>query len=256
MTTSTPIGISMALKASPDQQARLLDLQALDTRLTQLDHRAGKLPEDAALVALTTDAERIRTRRASELGLLEDARSELARVEADVAVVEARIARDSARLQSSSSVKDVAGLESELAGLRRRLGELEEIELAVMERIEELESTAAAGEKEQSELADRISETEGARDAALASIRTERDTAAADRTAIAGGLPADLIALYDRQRSRYGSGASLLRGGVSGASGVRLLENELAVVRAAAPDDVLICPDSQAILVRTEESGL
>jgi len=27
-------------------------------------------------------------------------------------------------------------------------------------------------------------------------------------------------------------------------------------VRAAAPDDVLLCPDSSAILVRTNESGL
>jgi hypothetical protein len=30
----------------------------------------------------------------------------------------------------------------------------------------------------------------------------------------------------------------------------------MTVVRAAAPDDVLLCPDSNAILVRTNESGL
>ncbi len=246
----------MALKASPDDQARLLDLQALDTLLSQLDHRVKKLPELAALAALEVDAELLRSRRAGETGLLEDARAELARVEADVGVVEARIARDSQRLQASSSVKDVAGLESELIGLRRRLGELEEIELAVMERIEAMEATAAATGAEHTALADRVASTESARDAALAKIRADRDNAAADRSAIAGALPADLLALYDRQRARYGSGASLLRGGVSSASGVRLLENELAVVRAAASDDVLICPDSQAILVRTEESGL
>jgi len=27
-------------------------------------------------------------------------------------------------------------------------------------------------------------------------------------------------------------------------------------IRTAAPDDVLMCPDSEAILVRTSESGL
>jgi predicted nucleic acid-binding Zn-ribbon protein len=71
-----------------------------------------------------------------------------------------------------------------------------------------------------------------------------------------GKLPEELIALYERQRDRYGFGASLLRGGVSSASGLKLNENDMADVRAAAPDDVLLCPDSNAILVRTNESGL
>ena len=246
----------MALKAHPDEQARLLDLQALDTRLGQLDHRAKALPESAQVQALTSEANALRMRRAGELGQVDDAEAELKRTESDVAVVEARIARDAARLQASSSVKDVAGLESELAGLRRRLDELEEIELAVMERVEALAGVASASEREQAELTSRLSSSETARDAALDSIRSERQEVTADRASIANALPAELIALYERQRSRYGFGASLLRAGVSSASGVKLHENELAVVRSAADDDVLICPDSQAILVRTPESGL
>jgi hypothetical protein len=43
---------------------------------------------------------------------------------------------------------------------------------------------------------------------------------------------------------------------VSSASGLKLNENDMATVRAAAPDDVILCPDSNAILVRTAESGL
>jgi hypothetical protein len=30
----------------------------------------------------------------------------------------------------------------------------------------------------------------------------------------------------------------------------------MVAIRAAAPDDVIMCPDSNAILVRTSESGL
>ena len=246
----------MALKADPGQQARLLDLQSLDTRLQQLDHRARALPERAAITALTAEGERLRIRQVTESGVAEDARAELKRVESDVAVVEARIARDDHRLQASSSTRDVAGLESELVALRRRLGELEEIELAVMERLEDLETAERVLVEEQEGLATRLGEAESARGAALTGIRSERDDAAADRSSIAAGLAPELLALYERQRQRYGFGASLLRGGVSSASGVKLLENELALVRAASPDDVLICPDSQAILVRTNESGL
>ena len=48
----------------------------------------------------------------------------------------------------------------------------------------------------------------------------------------------------------------MLRGGVSLASGVKLLENEMQAIRAAAPDDIIMCASSEAILVRTAESGL
>ena len=246
----------MALKASPDTQAMLLDLQALDTKLAQLDHRAKSVPEIAAIVALGNEGAALRVRLAEEQGTLENTQLELGRVDADVKVVETRIERDSQRLQASSSVKDVAALEQELAALRKRLDDLEEIELAVMERAEEQQAAVAATEAELGDIANRTLEAESARDAALAGIEAERTTAAAGRREIASKLPEDLLALYEKQRSRYGTGASLLRGGVSMASGVKLLEDELQKIREAAPDDVLICPSSDAILVRTAESGL
>lgn len=246
----------MALKASPDDQALLLDLQALDTKLAQLDHRAKSLPELATLAGLATEADALRLTRLEQQGLVENVQLELSRVESDVQVVEARISRDSERLQGSSSVKDVAALEQELSALRKRLDDLEEIELSVMEKLEEhqreLGETTAALERLQA----RQREVEAARDAELAELQAERTTTAAGRRTIEAKVPAELLALYERQRSRYGTGASLLRGGVSLASGVKLLEDELAKIRAAAPDDVLICPSSDAILVRTDESGL
>lgn len=246
----------MALKASPQDQAMLLDLQALDTKLAHLEHRAKSLPEIVALAALGTESTALRTTLAEQQGVLENTRIELGRIEADVAIVEARIERDSQRLQASSSVKDVAALEQELQALRTRLDDLEEIELAVMERAEEQESAVAATETGLGEIADRTIAAQSARDAALAAIEAERRTASAGRREIASKLPEDLLALYEKQRARYGTGASLLRGGVSTASGVALNRDEMAKVRAAEPDDVLICPSSDAILVRTDESGL
>jgi len=37
---------------------------------------------------------------------------------------------------------------------------------------------------------------------------------------------------------------------------VTLTGSDLEMVRRAAPDEVILCPDSNAILVRTAESGL
>ncbi|HOY83558.1 MAG TPA: hypothetical protein PLB92_15605 [Rhodoglobus sp.] len=246
----------MALKASPDDQALLLDLQALDTKLAQLDHRARSLPELATLAALATEGDALRVARLEQQGLLENVQLELSRLESDVQVVETRIARDSERLQASSSVKDVAALEQELSALRKRLDDLEEIELSVMEKLEEHQSQVDETAGRLAELLEQVAAIEATRDAALASIGAERTTAASGRRTIEAKVPADLLALYEKQRTRYGTGASLLRGGVSLASGVKLLEDELQKIRAAAPDDVLICPSSDAILVRTDESGL
>ncbi|MCU1421634.1 MAG: hypothetical protein JWN36_1285 [Microbacteriaceae bacterium] len=246
----------MSLKASPDDQAHLLELQAIDTKLRQLDHRAKTLPETAVLAGLGSEADALRIERLSATGAVEDAKLELSRVESDVSLVETRIARDSERLQGSSSVKDVAGLESELAGLHKRQLDLEEIELTVMEKLEALEAAERELTEKLRELEERIAATAAVRDEQLATLNSERTHAAANRATIAGKLPADLLALYERQRERYGFGASLLQYGVSSASGVKLNENDMQTVRAAAPDDVILCPDSNAILVRTAESGL
>lgn len=246
----------MPLKASPTDQAKLLELQALDIRLRQLDHRAKTLPEIAALAGLRSDEDALRRELTLANGALEDARIELGRIESDVAVVEARAKRDSERLQVSTSVKDVAGLESELAGLRRRQGELEEIELSVMERVDGLEAVVRDLVARDLELKAQITKVEDDRSTSLGLLGSERSHAAASAATIAAMLPADLLALYQRQRDRYGFGASLLQGGVSQASGVKLNENDMATIRAADPDDVVLCPDSSAILVRTAESGL
>lgn len=246
----------MALKAAPADQALLLDLQAFDTKLAQLDHRAKTLPELATIAGFAKDADALRLALATQNGALEDTRLELSRVESDVQVVEQRIARDSERLQGTSSVKDVSALEQELTALRKRLGDLEEIELTVMEKLEEQQVLADNSTSALDALVARSAEVEAERDAALASIAADRTAAEGGRAEIAARVPADLLALYERQRARYGVGASHLRGGVSLASGVKLLENEMAAIRAAAPDDVIMCASSEGILVRTAESGL
>jgi predicted nucleic acid-binding Zn-ribbon protein len=246
----------MALKADPADQALLLDLQALDARLQQLGHRISTLPESAALTALTAERDAVQRTVAERLGEWEDAQAELKRTEADVAVVEARIARDAERLQGSSSVKDVAALEQELAALAKRKSDLEDIELAVMEVNEEKERALTDSRGALADLDDRIAEATTARDAALGGIDTERQTAEAERAAVAARIPAELLDLYEKQRSRYGVGASLLQGGVSLAAGVALNASDMAAVRAASAYDVLLCPESNAILVRTGESGL
>ena len=245
------------MKASPAEQQELLRLQSIDTRLQQLAHRLGSLPQAAPLAELAGRDEAVRRTRAEAVGALEDARAELGRIESDVAVVEARIARDGDRLQHTSSTKDVAALESELVSLRRRLSDLEDQELAVMEKVESAEGVVAAIDVERAAIAVDVTRLEAERDEAAAGLATERDHAERDRAVVAGGLPPELVAFYDQRRVRGGGvGAALLRQRTCSGCTITLTGADLAAVRSAAPDAVLQCPECDRILVRTDESGL
>ena len=244
------------MKARPEDQLALLTLQERDNHITQLNHARKNIAEQAELAEVTASLREFSQSLIAAQGVLEDAKIELARIEDDVRVVDERIAKDKEREAGAASAKDLQALEAELASLATRKSNLEDIELVVMQSIEDAEVAVAdvlverdAVEARRAALAQAVSTREAEIDAELAA-----ETAA--RTELAASLPADLVELYERQRARYGIGAALLTRRVTGGSGVELTSTDLDTVRAAAPDDVVICPDSSCILVRTNESGL
>ncbi|MFC7430218.1 MULTISPECIES: zinc ribbon domain-containing protein [unclassified Agrococcus] len=246
----------MALTASPEDQRRLLDLQDVDTRIRQFEHKARVLQDDPEIAA--SDDALVALDRAvlERLGTVDDLQAEVRRIEADVATVEARATRNRERLQQTSDAKTASAMEHEIATLDRRRSDLEDIELEVMERLEAAEGELAAARAAAEDERARRERLAKARDQGLAGVRSELEAARSDRGGVEASIPADLLALYERQRARYGLGASHLTRGISTASGVQLTAAELAEIRGAAPDAVLLCPSSSAILVRTEESGL
>jgi hypothetical protein len=125
-----------------------------------------------------------------------------------------------------------------------------------MEKLEGAEAVAAGTRASLEAAQASIAEAQASRDAALASIDAERTHTTANRSTVAGKVPAELLALYEKQRARYGAGASHLLRGVSTACGVKLNSHDLQVIRDSSPDTVILCPESSAILVRTAESGL
>lgn len=243
------------MKASVDHQRRLLDLADLDARRARLQHQANNMPEQRALKGLDQARGEHRQWVAKTTGELEDAQAELRRLQSDVEVVEQRLARDRERLEHSSSVKDIQGLEAEIETLLRRRSALEDAELEVMERVEGLEGELERARTAQSEVEREAEALTAKRDAARADLQNEAKVIASARRQLTPELPADLLALYEKQRERYGIGAAELVGSVTTGSNVTLDSQDVARILAAAPDEVVMCPDSSAILVRTERSG-
>ena len=245
------------MKASPTEQKELLRLQALDIRLQQLEHQAKALPQHAELAELAKTLDLSKTVLTGRTGEVEDAKIELRRIESDVDVVEKRISRDTDRAQHTSSIKDVHALETELTALASRLSALEEIELAVMERLEEKESAVAETEAERAVVVGRVAEIEADRDALLVDLNRQLGELARDRAAIVSAIGDDLAALYEKRRvAGRGNAAALLRARTCSGCTMTLTGNDLEEVRAKPADEIVFCPDCGAILVRTEESGI
>ncbi|HYT10754.1 MAG TPA: C4-type zinc ribbon domain-containing protein [Mycobacteriales bacterium] len=246
------------MKADPAVQLRLLDLQSLDSALARLEHRRRTLPELAVIAAAGTRLADLRgsvVRAETEVGDLD---RDLRRLENDVDQVRQRSVRDQQRMQSAAApAKELESLQHEVESLARRQSDLEDTELEVMERREEAESRAAALRAELDGLAAERDAAVAARDRAYAEIdaRMADDTGA--RAAMAGELPGELLALYEKVRAASGGvGAAELRQRRCEGCRLELAGSELRAARAAAPDEVLRCDNCRRILVRTSESAL
>ena len=133
------------MKAELQQQWRLLDLQKLDTRLDQIDHRLANLPQAKELAELTKKADTATEEMILAQTAVMDVEREIARSEADVQQVRDRMARNEKRLASGEgSAKDLQALQHETDTLARRQVVLEDAELEIMERAEGLRERLTA----------------------------------------------------------------------------------------------------------------
>jgi len=247
------------VKASPEAQQRLLELADLDAELTRLDHRRRSLPENEEHDRLAERDTQLRDEIAALAAEESDLAREQAKAEADVDQVRTRVQRDQVRLDNGqvSNARELENLQSEIASLLRRQSDLEEVVLDVMERLEGVQSRHSERAAERSTLAARLTDVAARRDGALGDIAEQAGKAAGQRAAIAGDLPPDLLALYDKLRAQHaGVGAAALRRGRCEGCHLSLNTVDLNAIRAAAADEVVRCEECRRILVRTAESGL
>ncbi|AGL15309.1 zinc ribbon domain-containing protein [Actinoplanes sp. N902-109] len=244
------------MKAAPEAQRRLLDLQAVDTALNQLAHRRKSLPELAEIDTVSREISVLEDERVRAQVAVDDLDRDISRFEKDIDQVRTRKQRDQARLDAGGALREIEGLQHELATLNRRQSELEDAELELMERRETAEQTLNEVKKRITEAVERRSAAEARRDETLAEIAKEQEFKTQSRAPLANDLPADLVQLYDKIRTETGLGAALFRSGRCGGCRIELYGADLARVKGAAADEVVRCEECRRIMVRTAESGL
>jgi uncharacterized protein len=238
---------------------KLLDLQELDSRAALLRHQRGTLPEHEDLAAVTMTRQDLGDQARDVRIVVDDLTVEQAKVDADVEQVRTRRDRDRSRMDQGliSNPKDLERMQHEMTSLERRISSLEDDELEVMERLEQAQKKLDELTTQLADAEARNGRLEEARDARFVEIDAELGALEAQRGPIVEGLPADLLALYDRLRAaKDGVGASEIRARQCGGCMLGLDNAELGVIRAAGSDEVIRCENCQRILVRTSESGL
>ncbi len=246
------------MNADHAAQLQLLDVQAADTALAQLAHRRKTLPELAALADAAQRDTDLHNQLIDIETQLADIDSDQKRLDTEIETVRARTARDNERLLSGGlPAKELESLQHEITTLARRQSTLEDELLEVMERREEVDADAHSLRTAREAVAGEIAELRAKRDATFNEIDAAVTERSAQRSTLADGVPADLLALYEKAREHGGgSGAAMLRQRRCEGCHIELSGSELNSVRAAAADQVVRCDNCRRILVRTAESGL
>ncbi|KRE28596.1 hypothetical protein ASG82_04910 [Mycobacterium sp. Soil538] len=244
------------MKADVSQQRSLLELAELDAEISRLEHRMKNLPEQSRLESAQVAHREANDRLAAVQLALADLDAQIAKFESEIDGVRQREDRDRKLLEGGTvDAKQLTELQHELETLQRRQSSLEDSLLEVMERREEL---AADQDRELAcidDLQTALTDAQQSCDSARTHLSQLKHQRASRREELVAGIDEALVSLYERQRARGGVGAAQLQGRRCGACRLEIDKGELARIAAAADDEVLRCPECNAVLLRVKGTG-
>ena len=231
----------------------LLAVQEHDTAVDQIEHRKRSLPARKELDAVTAEAGTFEARAAA----LEAQKHELVRsqqrLEDEIATLTAKAKEHDTTLYGGTiaNPRELQSLQDEIAALKRRIGQLEDQELELMEQIEPLDADLARLQQERDALDERgrallasIAEDEVQLDAELAGVRAER-------AQVAGQVEPELLAEYETMRPRLGGIAiARLVGGSCGGCHLGLSAVEIDRIKKLPPEEPARCEECGRLLAR------
>jgi hypothetical protein len=231
----------------------LLAVQEHDTSVDQLVHRRAHLPSRAELEQVMLELGSLE-RRTSEV---EETRHGLGRdqqkLEDDIASLNDKANHHDKALYSGSvtNPRELQAMQDEIASLKRRISQLEDQELELMEQIEPLDQQLATFASSRASLDERaaalraqIAEDEVEIDAELTRVQEEREV-------LAGAIDGELLAEYDGLRKRLGGIAiARLVGGSCQGCHLSLPAVEVDRIKKLSPDEPVHCEECGRLLAR------
>lgn len=233
------------MQAKVEDQLKVLRLAELDLQAASLNQKAKTLPEAIAHKELLIQFETNRDLRIAAETELSDLSGEINRAEGDVEQVVKRIEKDESRLNAGQGTpKELEQMQHELISLNARRAELEEVELEVMMRADEIKVRIKELSAKESEFATKVAEAAVAKDNALAEIDRELQVALAARAELFPQIDKALTDLYEK------FGAAKLHAGQCTGCNLAINAGDLGKLNALAAEEVARCEECRRILVR------
>ena len=235
------------MKAPHTDQLELLTLLGYDQRESVLRHKRESHPAHAVVREFAGRAQDLQRAAVKQSAVISDAGREVARIEAEIA--RGRIDANQVPL------RDISAMQHEIAQMDRRLGELEDDQLAAEERVESARSAQRAMEEESAAIMADVEEHKAQFLADTAATDDELRQVIRARRELVARLDADLVEEYEDAKRRNGVLAVIeVRDGVGVGVGADLSPLELDRIMRTPADEVYRTEDTQQIVVRTTAS--
>ena len=245
-----------SMKAPHTDQLELLTLLGYDQRESVLRHKRESHPAHAVVREFAGRAQDLQRAAVKQSAVISDAGREVARIEAEIARVRERRQRQQGRIDANQvPLRDISAMQHEIAQMDRRLGELEDDQLAAEERVESARSAQRAMEEESAAIMADVEEHKAQFLADTAATDDELRQVIRARRELVARLDADLVEEYEDAKRRNGVLAVIeVRDGVGVGVGADLSPLELDRIMRTPADEVYRTEDTQQIVVRTTAS--
>ncbi len=231
----------------------LLSVQEHDTNLDQLAHRLAHLPMESelakvmgALAQLDASTTEVQERR-HDLG------RDQQRLEDEISSLGDKATQHDKALYSGSvtNPRELQAMQDEIAALRRRISQLEDQELELMEQIEPLDAELARAAATNVDLDDRATMLRGQIAEEQVAIEADQQRVREERSALAATIEPDLLAEYDTVRPQSGGIAiARLVGGSCGGCHLSLSAVEVDRLKKLSPEAPAHCEECGRLLAR------
>ena len=239
------------MQAKLEDQHRVLAIAEIDLKIATLNQKIKTLPETVHHKELTIQFETTRDLRIAAETELSDLSGEINRAENDVEQVAKRIEKDEIRLNAGQGTpKELEQLQHELKSLGARRSELEEIELEVMLRADEIKARFNDLKIKEAELVGKVAEALTLKNSALATLDSDLNSANKERAELITQIDKSLIDLYEKIRSNGVMAAARIINGQCGGCNLAINSGDLTKILALPEEAVARCEECRCILVR------
>ena len=240
------------MQAKLEDQHKLLQIAELDLKLATLHQKIKNLPEAVAHKEVTIQFETTRDLRIAAETELSDLSGEINRAETDVEQVAKRIEKDEQRLNAGQGTpKELEQLQHELVSLNARRAELEEVELEVMLRADEIKQRIIDLKNKEGELTSQSATATEVKEKALAALNAELQSSEAERAGIFPQVDKALTDLYEKIRGNGVVAAARIKNGQCGGCNLAINSGDLNKLMALPEVEVARCEECRCILVRS-----